>query len=46
MLVIVSVIDMCLSTQQEIKKREDGKIAKKHQYEIKVIQSRILAQTR
>lgn len=32
-------IDVCLSSQQEIKKREDGKIAKKHQYEIKVILS-------
>lgn len=32
-------IDVCLASQQEIKKKEDGKIAKKHQYEIKVIQS-------
>lgn len=32
-------IDVCLPSQQEIKKKEDGKIAKKHQYEIKVIQS-------
>lgn len=32
-------IDVCLPSQQETKKKEDGKIAKKHQYEIKVIQS-------
>lgn len=39
-------IDVCLSSQQEVKKKEDGKIAKKHQYEIKVIQSSLLVQTR
>lgn len=31
--------DVWFSFQQEIKKKEDGKIAKKHQYEIKVTQS-------